>query len=44
MHVVQGPEHSSGRVERYLAASDDHEEMIPDLDDKLMECEYAVCF
>ncbi|KOB66905.1 2-oxoglutarate dehydrogenase, partial [Operophtera brumata] len=32
-----GPEHSSARVERFLAASDDDEDLIPNLDDKMME-------
>ncbi|CAB3252034.1 unnamed protein product [Arctia plantaginis] len=31
-----GPEHSSGRVERYLQQSDDDEDVVPNLDDKLM--------
>ncbi|XP_045447014.1 2-oxoglutarate dehydrogenase, mitochondrial-like [Melitaea cinxia] len=31
-----GPEHSSGRVERYLQQADDDEDDIPDLDDKDM--------
>ncbi|XP_072944236.1 2-oxoglutarate dehydrogenase complex component E1-like [Epargyreus clarus] len=31
-----GPEHSSGRVERYLQQADDDEDNLPDLDDKDM--------